>query len=56
MEGFNKQWKRIFEFTHINEYGFFVDTDGVCHAPVSIREVRETDRPWQQIEEGYQYG
>lgn len=41
---YNKQWKRIFEFTHVNEFNQPVDTDGVIHENKSLRPVKPTDR------------
>lgn len=40
---FNKQWKRIVEIVHINEFGFAIDTYGVAHDTRALRLVRRGD-------------
>ena len=41
---YNKQWKRVFEITHVNEHNQPVDTLGIIHEKEALRGFREVDK------------
>jgi len=46
---YNKQWKRVVVITHVDSYGFAVDTLGIQHNIKALREVRPHDKQQEQI-------